>query len=296
MSTMMNPQAQRQAGWIAGAAIAVFMLVNSAFFVVGETQQVIVQQFGEVRQQIKTPGLHFKIPMIQQVRVFEKRILNVDPPPEEVLLSDQKRMIVDVFARYQITDMLRFFQALTNEMTASQRLSSIINASLRSNLGRVPLSGVLSEQRDALMEQIQKDVNTETSRFGIRIVDVRIVRADLPDQVKESTFNRMRSEREREAREARAQGEELALQIRSKADRERTVLLAEAERDSQITRGQGDQEAIAVYAKAFNRDPNFYAFYRSLEAYRKSLATSDKTLVISPSSQFFRYFSGRSQP
>lgn len=286
----------RQTGIMIAAAFVAFILATGSFFIVGETQQVIVQQFGEVRQQVKDPGLHFKLPLIQQVRTFEKRILNVDPPPEEVLLSDQKRMIVDVFARYQIIDMLKFFQALNNETTASQRLSSIINASLRSNLGRVPLVGVLTDKRDALMEQIQNDVNAETGRFGIRIVDVRIVRADLPEQVMEATFNRMRSEREREAREARAQGEELALEIRSKADRERTVLLAEAERDAQIARGKGDEEAIKIYADAFNRDPSFYAFYRSLEAYRNSLAASDKTLVISPSSGFFKYFGNRPQP
>jgi membrane protease subunit HflC len=243
-----------------------------------------------VRQQIKQPGLHVKIPMIQQTRFFEKRILNLDSPPEEVLLSDQKRMIVDVFSRYQITDMLVFFKALNNETTANQRLSSIINASMRSNFGRMPLASVLSEKRDELMRQIQEDVNAETARFGIRIVDVRIVSADLPEQVMEATFSRMRSEREREAREARAQGEELALQIRSKADREKTVLLAEAQRDAQISRGKGDQEAIGIYAAAFNLDPKFYSFYRSLEAYRTSLASKDKTLVLSPQSDFFDFF------
>lgn len=296
MNMEMNPNMQRNSGLLVILAVVAFFVASGSFFVVGETQQVIVQQFGEVKQQVKDPGLHFKVPFLQSVRPFEKRILNIDPPPEEVLLSDQKRLRVDVFARYQITDMLKFFQTLNNETTANQRISSIINASLRSNLGRVPLAGVLSEKRDALMEQIQDDVNTETGRFGIRIVDVRIVRADLPEQVMESTFNRMRSEREREAREARAQGEELALQIRSKADRERTVLLAEAERDAQITRGKGDEEAIKIYAEAFNRDPNFYAFYRSMEAYRKSLASSDKTLVISPDSAFFKYFDNRVQP
>lgn len=287
---MLNPAQQQKFAWLAGIVALVMIIASSALFSVSETQQVLILQFGEVRQQIKDPGLHVKVPMIQQARLFEKRILNVDPPPEEVLLSDQKRMIVDVFARYQITDMLKFFQALNNELTANQRLSSIINASMRSNLGRVPLAGVLSERRDQLMQQIQEDVNAETSRFGIRIVDVRIVRADLPEQVMEATFSRMRSEREREAREARAQGEELALQIRSKADREKTVLLAEAQRDAQIARGKGDQEAIGIYASAFNRDPKFYAFYRSLEAYRNSLAAKEKTLVLSPSSDFFDYF------
>lgn len=269
-----------------GIAIALLILVN-AVFVVKETQQVLVLQFGEVRQQVKTPGIHFKIPMIQQLRVFEKRILNVDPPSEEILLADQKRIAVDVFARYRIEDMLSFFQALNNEQAANQRLSTIINASLRGVLGRATLPDVLSEKRDGLMVQIQDDVNRDTSRFGIKIVDVRIVRADLPEQVTQATFDRMRSEREREAREARAQGEELSLQIRSRADRERTVLLAEAQREAQIMRGQGDEEAIRIYAEAFNRDPSFYEFYRTLEAYRNSLAKPDKTFVLSPDNAFF---------
>lgn len=280
----------QNAGYMFGLTALVLVVLASSMFTVSETQQVLVLQFGEVRQQIKQPGLHFKMPLIQQTKFYEKRIMNIDPPPEDVILADQKRMRVDVFARYQITDMLKFFQALNNEVTASQRLSSIINASVRSQLGRATIVGVLSEKRDALMEQIQNDVNTETSRFGIRIVDVRIVRADLPEQVMESTFNRMRSEREREAREARAQGEEMALEIRAMADKEKTILLAQAIRDSQIIRGQGDEAAIKLYGDAFNRDPSFYAFYRSLEAYRTSLADPNKTLVLSPSNEFFRHF------
>ncbi len=287
---------QQNIGFTIGLVLLVLAFLGGSVFTVGETQQVLVLQFGEVRQQIKQPGLHFKIPLIQQIKVYEKRILNVDPPPEDVILADQKRMRVDVFARYQITDMLKFFQALNNEVTASQRLSSIINASVRSQLGRVTILGVLSEKRDGLMERIQNDVNVETGRFGIRIVDVRIVRADLPEQVMESTFNRMRSEREREAREARAQGEELALEIRATADKEKTILLAQAARDAQITRGQGDEAAIKLYGDAFNRDPSFYAFYRSLEAYRTSLADPSKTLILSPNSDFFRHFQTRLRP
>lgn len=287
---------QENIGYAIGLTLLVLTFLAGSIFTVRETEQVLVLQFGEVRQQIKEPGLHFKLPLIQQTKVYEKRILNIDPPPEEVLLADQKRMQVDVFARYQITDMLKFFQALNNEATANQRLSSIINASLRSQLGRVTIAGVLSEKRDGLMQQIQNDVNVEAGRFGIRIVDVRIVRADLPEQVMESTFNRMRSEREREAREARAQGEELALEIRAAADKEKTILLAQAARDAQITRGQGDEAAIKLYGDAFNRDPSFYAFYRSLEAYRNSLADPDKTLVLAPDSDFFRHFQTRLRP
>lgn len=277
---------------IGATAVAIFLLIN-AVFIVQETEQVLVTQFGNVRQQIKDPGLHFKLPLIEQVRVFEKRILNVDPPAEEVLLSDQKRLVVDSFARYRITDMLTFFKTMNSEGAALQRLSTIINSSVRSNLGKVPMTDILSEKRDALMRQIQKDVNNEVTRFGIQVVDLRIVRADLPEQVTQATYARMRSEREREAREARAQGEEISLQIRSKADKDRTILLAEAARDAQITRGQGDEQAIKIYAEAFNKDPRFYQFYRSLEAYRKSLADPETTLILSPDNDFLHFFENK---
>lgn len=274
--------------FLGASAVALFLVANS-FFLVKETEQVLVTQFGNIRQKIEKPGLHFKIPLLDQLRIFEKRILNLDPPSEEVLLSDQKRLVVDTFARYRITDMLSFFKTLSTETSAQQRLHTVINAAVRNNLGRVPLSDILSEKRNNLMKQIQDDVNEETKRFGIQVVDVRIVRADLPEQVTQATYDRMQSEREREAREARAQGEEVSLQIRSKADKEKTVLLAEAARDAQTLRGQGDQEAISIYANAFNKDPQFYAFYRSLEAYRKSLADPETTLILSPKSDFLRY-------
>ncbi|MAQ71576.1 MAG: HflC protein [Alphaproteobacteria bacterium] len=271
------------------ALIAVIVLLLGSVFIVKETEQVLVLQFGDPVQQITSPGLHFKIPLIQNLKVFDNRILNVDPPSEEVLLSDQKRLVVDTFARYRISDMLKYYQTLGTENAAVQRLYNIITSTMRSELGRAPLPDVLSEKRKELMLSIQNTVNDETSRFGIEIVDVRIVRADLPEEVTQATYDRMRSEREREAREARGEGEELSLQIRSRADKDRTVLLSEAQRDAEIARGQGDEEAISIYAEAFNRDPRFYAFYRSMEAYKKSLANKDKTLVLSPDSDFFRY-------
>ena len=268
--------------------LAVFVLLN-AVFIVKETQQVLVLQFGDPRQQITEPGLHFKIPVIQNLKVFERRILNVDPPAEELLLADQKRLVVDTFARYKISDMLLFFQTLNTETQAVARLNNIINAALRSELGKASLPDILSENRKDLMGNIQKNVNAETKRFGIEIVDVRIVRADLPGEVTQATYARMRSEREREAKEARAQGEELSLQIRSRADKERSILLSEARKESEILRGEGDSAAISIYAEAFNQNPEFYSFYRSLEAYRRSLANSNKTLVLSPDSDFFKF-------
>jgi membrane protease subunit HflC len=247
-------------------------------------------RFGNPKDQIAEPGLHFKLSVLDQTRVFEKRILNVDPPSEEVLLADQKRLVVDSFARYKITDILKFFQTLNTETGAQTRLHTIINSAVRSAMGKSTLQDILSKKRDTLMDTIQETVNVEAKRFGIEVVDVRIVRADLPEQVTQATFDRMRSEREREAQEARAEGEQLSLEIKSKADKERTILLAEAQREAETLRGEGDKTAIELYGKAFNQDPKFYAFYRSLEAYRKSLANGDTTLLLSPDSDFMKYF------
>lgn len=279
-----------------GFVVLALFALPSTIFTVNETQQALVLQFGEVKQQITKPGLHVKIPFIQETRFFEKRILNVDPPQEEVLLSDQKRLVVDAFARYRITDMLRFFQTLRDERFASDRLHNIINANLRNNLAKVPLRDVLSGKRASLMTTIQAAVNKDTERFGIQVVNVRIVRADLPAQTNESIYARMRSEREQEAKQARAEGAEAAQKIRAEADRERRVLLAEAEATAQVKRGEGDSRAIETYSAAFGRDPSFYAFYRSMQAYRASLANPDTTLVISPDNDFLRYFDRKPMP
>lgn len=267
-----------------------FIIVSSSVFTVQENQQVLVMRFGNPKDQIAEPGLHFKLSILDQTRVFEKRILNVDPPAEEVLLADQKRLVVDSFARYKIVDILKFFQTLNTESGAQTRLYTIINSAVRSSMGKATLQDILSVKRDNLMEDIQETVNVEAKRFGIEVVDVRLVRADLPEQVTQATFERMKSEREREAKEARAEGEQLSLEIKSKADKERTILIAEAQRQSETLRGEGDKAAIEIYGKAFSQDPKFYAFYRSLEAYRKSLATGDTTLLLSPDSDFLKYF------
>ena len=276
------------------SGVVAFILIASSAFIVSETQQVLVLRFGNPKEEIKTPGLHFKLSIVDNIKVYEKRILNVDPPAEEVLLSDQKRLVVDTFARYRIVNMLMFFQTLGTESAAEQRLYTIINSAARSSLGRAPLSEILSDKRNVLMKNILKSVNAETQRLGIQVVDVRIVRADLPDQVTQSTFARMRSEREREAREARAEGAQAATEIKSLAEKDRSVIIAEAKRDAQIIRGKGDNEAITIYSKAFNQDPKFYAFYRSLEAYRNSLADPETTMVLSPDSAFFRFLKGSS--
>ncbi len=272
---------------------AVVLLGQSAF-IVPEAQQALVLQYGKLMEKHTSPGLKFKIPFIQQVVVFDKRVLDVDPPPEEVILADQKRLVVDTFARYKINDMLGFYTSWQTESQANTRLNNIINSTLRSILGNATLGDVLSEKRDQLMATVKQQVNTAVTQFGIEIVDIRIGRADLPEQTSQAIYARMRTERQREAAEFRAQGQEQAQEIRSKADKERTVLLAEAEKQAQISRGQGDSDAIKIYAAAFKKDPEFYAFYRTMEAYRDSLSGDNTTLVLSPDNDFLRYFRGES--
>ncbi|MCM8733538.1 protease modulator HflC [Azospirillum sp. A1-3] len=278
---------------IAGIAIvALGIVASSSLFTVNEAQQALVLQFGEPRRVIREPGLQVKIPFIQEVRLIDRRVLDLDPPVEQVILADQKRLDVDAFARYRIHDPLRFYQTAGTEAVVETRLNSIVNSSLRRVLGNVTVLAVLSDERARIMTDIKQQVNDEAKRFGIEIVDVRIRRADLPEETSQSIFARMRSEREREAAEARAQGQEQSQQIKSRAERERTVIIAEAQRDAQILRGEGDNTALKLIAEATSQDPGFYGFYRSLEAYRKSLNGNDTTMVLSPNGEFFRYFSG----
>lgn len=271
-------------------AFAVYFVLDQTLFIVPETQQVMVLEFGKPVEKYTTPGLKVKVPFIQQVKAFDRRVLDVDPPPEQVILADQKRLVVDTFARYRITDMLEFSRALQTEAQAASRLDNIINSTLRSTMGNATLADVLSEKRVVLMEAIREHVNASVDRFGIEIVDVRIGRADLPEQTSLAIYARMKTEREREAAEFRAQGQEMAQEIRSKADRERTVLLAEAEKQAQILRGEGDEAAIRTYAAAFSKDPQFYAFYRTMEAYKGGLGGEGTTLILKPEGEFFRFF------
>lgn len=264
--------------------------VSQSVFIVPEHQQTIVLQFGEAVALHTEPGLKFKVPMIQQVKAFEKRALDVDTVPEEVILADRKRIVVDTFARYRINDMLAFYKALQTTEQANSRLSNIINSTMRSTLGTTTMADILSDKRSALMQNIRDQVNASVDRLGVEIVDVRIGRADLPEQTSQAIFARMRTEREREAAEFRGLGQEIAQEVRSKADRERTIILAEAEREAQILRGQGDEQAIKIYADAFKRDPEFYAFYRTMEAYRQGLSGDETTLILKPEGDFFRFF------
>jgi modulator of FtsH protease HflC len=276
---------------LGGAAIAALAFLGSnAFFTVNEARQALVLQFGQPVRVVQEPGLKFKLPFVQNVVMMDRRVLDLDPPVEQVILADQKRLDVDAFARYRITDPLKFFQSVQSEAAAEGRLNNIVNSSLRRVLGSATLLAVLSEERARIMTDIRNQVNGEAKRFGIEIVDVRIRRADLPEETSQAIFARMRSERVREASEARAQGQEQSQQIKSRADRERTVILAEAQRDAQIMRGEGDNQALSIIAGATGSDPQFYAFYRTLEAYRTSISSRDTTMVLSPKGEFFRYF------
>jgi len=271
------------------AAVIVLIAAFSSVYRLFETQQAIVVQFGNPIRTVQDAGLHFKLPW-ESVTYLDRRILPLDTPVQEIITSDQKRVIVDAFARFRVTDPLRVYQTVRDENGAANRLETTVNSVLRRVLGSAAFSAILTEERLRLLEQIRVAVNEEAADLGISVIDVRIRRADLPEANSEAIFKRMRAEREREAREARAQGAELGQRIRSRADRERTILLAEAQRESETTRGDGDALAIKTFAEAFNRDPEFYAFYRSMQAYREALAKEDTTLILSPRSEFFRYF------
>jgi len=261
-----------------------------SLFVVKEINQAIVLQFGDPKKVIVKPGLQFKIPFIQNVVFLDRRILNLDAPPEEVIASDQKRLIVDAYARFKIVDPLKFYISVGDERVARSRLSTIINSRIRSVLGKQSLATLLSEDRTKQMAIIQEGVNAEAQNFGIEIIDVRIKRADLPQANSEAIFKRMQTEREREAKEFRAKGAEMAVTITSTADKEVTVLLANAKKQSEIMKGEGDGQRNRIFANAFGKDPEFFAFYRAMQAYEKALIGGDTSLILSPDSDFFKFF------
>ena len=267
----------------------------SALFTVDQTQQALVLQFGDPKRTIQKPGLAFKLPFVQDVVYYEKRVLSLIPQDaEEVILSDQKRLQVDAYARYQIDDPLLFYQTVRNENGARGRLEAIIDSSVRRALGRETLGSILTGQRNDITRSIGEEVNQSVSTLGIKIIDVRLRRADYPEATSQNIFNRMKSEREREAKEFRATGEEEAQKIRADAEKTRTVIISEAQREAQETRGAGDAKAIQIYADSFGQDAEFFAFYRSMEAYRKSIGKDDTSLVLSPNSSFFRFFKDKS--
>ena len=277
---------------VLAACIVAFLVAANAVYIVYQTEQAIVLQFGEPVREIKEPGLKIKIPFIQNVVFYDKRLLNLDPPGQEIVLNDKKRLDVDSFTRYQIVDPLKFYQTVRTETIARSRLEEIVNSSVRNVLGRVTLPELLSEKRSEIMAEMSTLVKDDAAQIGVNVAEVRIRRADLPVEVLQAINDRMKAERERDAREARAEGRQAAQQIRSTADKESTIIIAEAEKQAQIIRGQGDKEATEIWNKAAGADPQFYAFYRSLEAYRNSLGKDNNSFILSPESEFFKYFNG----
>ena len=282
---------------LVGIALVGLIVIGlyGALFTVNQTQQALVLQFGEPKRTIQEPGLAFKIPFIQDVVYYEKRVLSLIPQDaEEVILSDQKRLQVDAYARFQISNPLLFYQTVRNELGARGRLEAIIDSSVRRVLGRETLASILTGQRNDITRSIGDEVNASVESLGIKIIDVRLRRADYPEATSQNIFNRMKSEREREAKEFRATGEEEAQKIRADAEKTRTVIISEAQRTAQETRGAGDAEAIRIYADSFGQDAEFFSFYRSMEAYRKAMGKDGTSMVLSPSSSFFRFFKDKS--
>ena len=271
---------------------AIVIIAFSSVFTVYQTQQALVLELGKPVRIIKHPGLEFKLPFIEDVVDMDKRILALQGPTEEVIAADQKRLLVDSFARFRITDPLEFYQTVGSEAVARSRLGSLLNSALRQVLGSQDFQAALSGERGALMLQIRDIMQADARRFGIEVVDVRIRRTDLPEANSLAIQGRMQTEREREAKQNRAEGAEIATRIRADADRQRTILLAEAQKTAEILRGEGDAEQTRILGQAIEQDPEFYAFYRSLQAYRTALTGSNTTLVLTPDSQFFRYFNG----
>jgi membrane protease subunit HflC len=269
------------------AAIAVY----SSAFIVHQNEQALVLRFGKPTRVVNEPGLNWKVPLVDTVEVYDKRILDLDSEAQEVTASDQKRLVVDTFARFRIVDPLKFYQTLRSEDSVRSRLQPIIDSAMRRVLGSSTFQDVVRDKREDLMKRIAKQVNQEGSEFGLEVVDVRIKRADLPDQNQKSVFDRMRAERQREAAEFRAQGAAEANRIKATADREATVIQAEATRKGEELRGGGDAERNKIYAEAYTKDPEFFEFYRSMQAYEKGLKSADTRLLLSPDSDFFKYFS-----
>ena len=282
------------------ALVAVGVYLSA--FIVRQTEQAIVLQFGEVKDVINeyalTPdgnfinnaGLYWKIPVVQEVLFYDKRILDLDSSPLEVIVAGQKRLVVDAFVRYRITNPLKFYQTVRDERTAKQRLGNVLESSVRSVLGAATFEEVVRDKREDLMRTIRDQVNREAKTLGVSVVDVRIKRADLPEQNSEAIYKRMQTERQREATEIRSEGRAAANRIEATADRQATIIKAEATKKSEQMRGEGDGERNRIFNEAFGKDPEFFAFYRSMQAYEKGLASDDTRLVISPNTDFFKYF------
>lgn len=273
-------------------AVVVVALIGASttLFTVHQTQQALVLRFGKVVRVIKEPGLQWKVPMAEDVNYFDTRILDLDPPEVQVPLVDKKRINVDAYMRYRIVDPVLFFQAVATESGFQDRFGRLLNASLQQTIARNSLSGLLSDKRDDIMAQIRTEIDLAAPSFGVEIIDVRIGRTELPVEISQNVYNRMRAEREREARELRAEGMEEAQKITARADRDKVILVADAKRTSEIARGEGEGQRVTILADAYGRDPEFFDFYKSMQAYRDSLGGESTTMVLTPDSEFFRFF------
>ena len=277
-------------GIIAALALVALIAAFGAMFTVYQTDQVIVVGLGQPIRVVTDPGLNFKFPMLDRVISVEKRIVDLENPAQEVIASDQKRLVVDAFARYRINDPLKFYQTIGAIEGANARLSTLLNSALRRVLGEASTIDIVRDKRAQLMSLVRTQLETEAQSFGIAIIDVRIRRADLPEQNRQAVYQRMQTERQREAAEFRAEGSQRSQEIRARADRDVTVLTAEAQSKGEQTRGEGDAERNRIYAEAYGRDPDFFTFYRSMQAYESGLRSSDTRMVLKPDSDFFRYF------
>ena len=271
------------------AAVVVVMLLSSSIYVVDQRKTALVLQFGKFVSQKTEPGLHFKLPLIQDVLFFDNRIHNISKDTVEVIASDQKTLRVDAFAKYRIFDALTYYQSVNNEVGLKSRLSPIIESSIRQVLGGVQFRALLTPQRTDLMQKIKAIVDEQAQTFGIRVVDVRIMRADLPDLSREAVYERMKSEREKEAKEIRAEGAEQAQKIIATADKDKQIIIAEAKQKGETLKGEGDAAAIKAFAESFGRDPEFFEFYRTLQAYKTSMSGENTKVVVSPDSDFLKY-------
>jgi modulator of FtsH protease HflC len=277
-------------GVIAAILLVALILAYGALFTVYQTRQALVVRLGQPVRVVTEPGLHFKIPLIDSVISVDKRILDLENPAQEVIASDQKRLVVDAFARYRINDVLKFYQSVGSVDRVNQQLSILLNSALRRVLGEATLTHVVRDERSQLMARVRDQLESEAQSFGISVVDVRIRRADLPEQNSQAVYQRMQTERQREAAEFRAQGSQRAQEIRARADRDVTVLLANATSTAEGVRGEGDGERNRIYAEAYGRDADFFAFYRSMQAYEAGLKNSDTRMLLKPDSEFFRFF------
>lgn len=275
---------------VLGLAFVTIILLASSVYVVYQPEQAIVLQFGEPVRLVKDAGLKFKIPFIQNVIFYDARLLNLDPPAQEVVLNDKKRLDVDSFTRYRIVDPLKFYKTVRTEVQARSKLEEIVNSSVRKVLGRITLTDLLSEARTKIMADIGKNVKNDAEAIGVSVADVRIRRADLPIEVMQAINERMKTERLRDAKEFRAKGQQESQNIRATADKEAAIIVAEAEKNAQVTRGEGDKESVAIWNNTVGADIDFYEFYRTLEAYRNAMADGETSFVLSPDSEFFKYF------